>query len=97
MAIKNVRKVPGDEYDQPLRDALLAALKYREATAVSASTWIGGSQELDEARFELDGYLITVDAETYIGIAISGPEFLVDDLVNDIVSRLSRSGRKNNL
>jgi len=70
---------------------------YRGATAISASTWIGGSQELEEARFELDGYVITVDAETYMGITISGPEFLVDDLVSDVVNNLNKLGRKNNL
>ncbi|RBL87443.1 hypothetical protein DDE05_03515 [Streptomyces cavourensis] len=90
MADQFIKRVLGNEYDEPLENALIEVLLFRGAVAIDASVCVGGSQELKEVKFELDGHLITLEAETYMGLSIIGPALLVDELVGIAMRSLDR-------
>lgn len=82
----HVTAILGDEYDDELRARLLAALRSLGATASgSSSRALAGSQEIEEFEVSIDGYPVHIEAETYIGLSISGPV----DIVNRIKERIS--------
>jgi hypothetical protein len=62
----------GAEYDDALREALMETL--REFNAVEISHWygVGGSQEVERLDVQLHGARVEVEAETYVGLSISG-------------------------
>lgn len=68
----------GDEYDDGLRDRLMAVLRDKGAQLLDGSWELAGSQELESCRLRLDGAEMTVEAETYIGLSLTGPPPLVD-------------------
>jgi hypothetical protein len=77
------------EYDEGYRKALLDAL--REAGAeVSEHDWgMAGSQEFETLSVEIKGQRLFVEAETYIGLSLSGPSELVDFINALFLKRLS--------
>lgn len=79
----------GDEYDDDLRDSLVNALKVLGATPVVSDWAAAGSQELETFEFELNGHTLCIEAETYIGLSLSGDEAQV----NEIAKRVEE-GRK---
>ncbi len=67
----------GNEYDDALRDALRAVLLELGASW-GASTWgVGGSQMVETVEVIIDGGRLLVEAETYMGLSITGEEPLV--------------------
>ena len=70
--------VLGDEYDSELRAALLHTL--RSLGALAADQWqgIGGSQEVESLTAVVGGEEIKVEAETYIGLSLTGAAAVVD-------------------
>jgi hypothetical protein len=53
------------------------------------TTWaVGGSQEIETTRLRLGTNLITVESETFIGLTISGPKFLIDDIAEQVRRQL---------
>lgn len=68
----------GAEYDDRLRSALLHVLRGLGATTRGNDYGVGGSQELERLDAEIHGRRIVVEAETYIGLSITGPADLVD-------------------
>lgn len=70
--------VLGDEYDAALRARLFAALRRLGAEIVGGDWALGGSQEVESVRVRLDGAELTVEAETYIGLSLTGPAEAVD-------------------
>jgi hypothetical protein len=79
----------GDEYDEDLRDALVNVLKGLGVKPIDSDWAAAGSQELETFKFELNGHTLCVEAETYIGLSLSGDEVLV----NEIAKRVEE-GRK---
>lgn len=71
----------GDEYDDDLRGRLMAVLRDRGAGLLDGSWDLAGSQELESCRLRLDGAEVTVEAETYVGLSLTGPPALVDAIV----------------
>lgn len=70
--------VLGDEYDDALRTRVFAALR-RLGAEIAGDDWaLGGSQEVETVRVRLDGADLTVEAETYIGLSLTGPADAVD-------------------
>lgn len=85
----NASVVLGDEYDDALRARLMAVLKRLGAQVVGGpDTALAGSQEIEVLEVELDGRRLRVEAETYIGLSLSGP----DDLVRRVQSLLVTHG-----
>lgn len=70
--------VLGDEYDEALRTRVFAVLRRLGAETVGGDWALGGSQELESVRVSLDGASLTVEAETYIGLSLTGPADAVD-------------------
>jgi hypothetical protein len=78
--------VLGAEYDQGLRERLGAALSSLGAE-MSDSVWgVGGSQELMRIDAAISDRILHIEAETYIGLSVTGDEGLVD-LVVSLIER----------
>lgn len=70
--------VLGDEYDEALRTRVFAVLR-RLGAEIAGGDWaLGGSQEVESVRVRLDGADLTVEAETYVGLSLTGPADAVD-------------------
>ncbi len=74
----DVTRVLGLESDAALRAAVLRALKGLGAESFEHTWGVAGSQELETLRCRVDGRLVTVEAETYMGLAITGPARILD-------------------
>jgi hypothetical protein len=81
--------VLGSEYDQKLREALLATLDELAGRAVNRSWGVGGSQELEQLDVAIGNETIVVEAETYIGLTIHGGSALVDRIAGLVRERMS--------
>ena len=79
--------VLGDEYDDALRTKVMDVLRQLGATSMGpVDRFVAGSQELEELDVAIDGRALRIEAETYVGLSISGPEDLVQ-LVKDLLER----------
>lgn len=67
----------GDEFDDSLRQKLLEVLRQLGGTSGLANRFLAGSQDLEELDVEIEGHILHIQAETYIGLSISGPIPLV--------------------
>ena len=76
-----VTVVLGDEFDNVLREKLINILRVLGAkNLVEAERLLAGSQEIEELDVYVESNLIHVEAETYIGLSITGPESIVKDI-----------------
>lgn len=80
----------GAEYDEALRDAVLAVFAELGAPLTRTLDGIGGSQEVVVMEAKVDGETIVVEAETYIGLTISGEKQTVERLVEKIRARIGK-------
>lgn len=79
--------VLGDEFDDFLRGKLVDVLRKLGAVSLRGSDRsVVGSQDLEELDVVIDGRNLHVEAETYVGLSISGPADLVEQ-VRQLVSR----------
>lgn len=78
----------GDEYDAALRERLFAALRGLGADVVGGDWALGGSQEVETVGVRLNGVELTVEAETYVGLSLTGPDDEVDRIVGALAGRL---------
>lgn len=77
----------GDEFDDFLRGKLVDVLRKLGAVSLHGSDRsVVGSQDLEELDVVIDGRNLHVEAETYVGLSISGPADLVEQ-VRQLVSR----------
>lgn len=76
----------GDEYDDALRERLLITLRALGAEMIDGSWAVAGSQELESCRVRLDGEELVVEAETYVGLSLTGPAELADRVAAAIVA-----------
>ncbi len=72
--------VVGAEYDENLFRALGAALRKLGCTLADKSWGVGGSEELSRWVLESSLGQLVVEAETYVGLSVSGPIEAVDAL-----------------
>ena len=72
--------VLGDEFDDALRARLLGKLKYLGGIPMGADWAMAGSQEIDTLKVRLEGGDIDVESETFVGLSITGPDKLVDEI-----------------
>jgi hypothetical protein len=73
--------VLGDEFDDSLRQKLMDVLRKLGALQSSGGDrFVVGSQDLEELEVTIDGRSLRVEAETYVGLSISGPADLVEQV-----------------
>ncbi|MFK0273361.1 hypothetical protein ACIQUG_06785 [Ensifer sp. NPDC090286] len=80
----------GPEYDQDLRNAVMDAMRQRGAVIASQNWTVAGSQEWDRVVATIAGRDATIEAETYIGLSITGDEEIVDQIA-ECVALLKRA------
>jgi hypothetical protein len=78
MAMNTKTVILGPEYDQELRSRLGNVLSSLGAIIDDSSWGVGGSQEIMELEATISGTTLHIEAETYIGLSISGAEEIVD-------------------
>lgn len=71
----------GDEYDDALRARLFDVLRDLGAQTSTGERALAGSQDVEICRLLLDGADVVVEAETYIGLSLSGPADIVDKVI----------------
>lgn len=70
----------GAEYDRQARRRLKAALHRAGAKRVTSWWGVFGSQEISNATFVIAGGRVQVEAETYVGITVSGDDAAIEIL-----------------
>ncbi|MDX2080385.1 MAG: hypothetical protein SFU53_06330 [Terrimicrobiaceae bacterium] len=70
----------GNEYDAQLWIRLKLVIK-KLGGQMSADNWgLSGSQELETFKVAIDGQILNIQSETYIGITLSGDSALVEKI-----------------
>lgn len=75
------RAVLGAEHDLALRARLRRVLDAMGAVPAGDAWGVGGSQELARWDFLVEGRPLRVEAETYLGLSLSGAGDIVDRIV----------------
>jgi hypothetical protein len=76
-----VTVVLGDEFHDSLRQKLMDVLRKLGALQTGKSDrLVAGSQDLEELDVTIDGRSLHVEGETYVGLSISGPADLVEQV-----------------
>lgn len=83
--------VLGDEYDDALRHALMDCLAELGADIAARQWGLGGSQIIDTTKVSLGKDLLVVEAETYVGLSISGEARVVDRVAASLATRTAKS------
>ena len=83
----NRTAVLGEEFDGDLRDLLKDILRNLGATALRRNSWVAGSQELETMEVMLRGRVLTIEAETYVGLSISGHADDVSEIAGLVAQR----------
>jgi len=81
------RLILGNEYDDKLRQALTDCLATMGAHTAADQRGLGGSQIIETKKIYLGKDLIVVEAETYVGLSISGEARLVDRIAAALAAR----------
>lgn len=83
----NLTTILGDEFDDDLRSKLMDVLRHMGATPIDSTRSLGGSQDLEELDVVVvDGRSVHVEAETYVGLSISGPRDLVERIHQMVIN-----------
>jgi hypothetical protein len=82
--------VLGDEYDDVLRDALRAVLERNGAVGIDKSWGVGGSQEIERVQVSLGKDSITIESETFVGLTISGPQVVIDEIASQVRKQMNK-------
>lgn len=85
----------GNEYDEALRECLIRVLKSLGATQIDKSQGIAGSQEIETLRVDLFGDTLVVEAETFVGLGISGPGPLVEKVARLVKNEMDAAPKQN--
>jgi hypothetical protein len=81
----------GPEHDEDLQRTLIAVLEEMGAELEPAGWGVAGSQEIVARDARLGGDTMRIEAETYIGLSLTGPEHLVRDVEARVKARRARS------
>ena len=82
----------GDEFDEDLRDTVRSVLAGLGAELTDTSWGIGGSQEIETLVAVIGGERIVIEAETYVGITLSGRRDVVERLAERISAQQRNGG-----
>jgi len=83
--------VLGNEYDDVLRQAVLDCLGVMGADIAARQFGFGGSQIIETMKITLGKDLLVVEAETYVGLSVSGEARLVDRLASMVAERTNKA------
>jgi len=83
--------VLGNEYDDALRQAVLDCLAAMGADIAARQFGFGGSQIIETMKVTLGKDLLLLEAETYVGLSVSGEARIVDRLASMVAERTSRA------
>ncbi len=83
-----VTKVLGNEYDEVARDALREALISLGADNQQAVRGVAGSQHFESLEVVIGGRSLLVEAETYVGLSVTGEADLVAMVAAEVENRL---------
>ncbi|WP_159069080.1 hypothetical protein [Burkholderia metallica] len=83
-----VKIVIGDEYDEALRKALSIAISEIGAEVVDKSGGVAGSQDVEVLVINVGGETVKIEAETFVGISVEGPELTVADFMKVVNKNL---------
>jgi hypothetical protein len=78
--MNDVQWIVGRELDEPLRRRLGATLRACGYTVDGKRWGVGGSQELSAWKVSGPRGVLLVEAETYIGLTVTGAAPLIDEL-----------------
>lgn len=81
--------VLGDECDAVLRNALHVVLVRLGTVGLDKSWTVEGSQEIEVAGVGLVGGKVKIESETFVGLTIFGPEFVIDEVADKVRQELS--------
>lgn len=84
------KAILGDEWDGELRAAVLQVLSDLQLTQSAGSWAVGGSQEVETLTAASGGRSVTLTAETYVGLSVSGDPGLVEEIENRIRRKMNR-------
>jgi hypothetical protein len=85
--------VLGDEFDDDLRADVQDVLRSLGAVSFGQEDWgVAGSQELEKMTFILQGKAVLVEAETYVGLSMTGPDDLVTEIKNMVDAKQRMRG-----
>ncbi|GAA0681371.1 hypothetical protein GCM10009429_01790 [Dyella marensis] len=79
--------VLGREFDDSLRTDLKTVLSELGATFGPVRWGAGGSQQVESMSVQVRGQSLLVEAETYVGLSITGPEELVAEVESMIKAK----------
>ncbi|AVH45056.1 hypothetical protein [Agrobacterium tumefaciens] len=82
-----VTVILGPEYDKTLRTTVMDVMGQLGASVESRNWSVAGSQEIETVQARLAGQEIIIEAETYIGLSITGDE----DMINEISERVRQA------
>jgi hypothetical protein len=82
--------VLGDEYDEKLRQALAECLAMMGADSAAWQWGLGGSQLIETRKVYIGKDLLVIEAETYVGLTITGAARLVDRVASLLAARAER-------
>ncbi len=85
-----VTAILASEHDLEAANALLRVLREVGAQEVARDYAVVGSQEINTLRFTLDGLPLSVEAETYVGLSVTGQAKAVETITSrlqDIIGR----------
>lgn len=76
--------VLGDEYDDALKDALIAVLQKNGAVGIDKSWAVGGSQEIETFKVTFNNEIVNIESETFVGLTIAGPSDIIEKLEQQV-------------
>lgn len=59
----------------------MEVIKEMGGAPISRDCAVVGSQEINHLSIEIHGEVVDIEAETYIGLSVSGPDRLIDEIV----------------
>ncbi len=80
--------VLGDEHDEKLRQALTDCLAALGADVAVQQWGLGGSQLLETRKIYLGRNMLVIEAETYVGLSITGESRIVDGVAAALAAKL---------
>ena len=80
--------VLGNEYDDALRHAVMECLAAWGAQIAARQFGLGGARIIETTKLSLGKELLVVEAETYVGLSITGEARIVDRVAATLSARI---------
>lgn len=83
-----ITRVLGSEHDPAARLALTEALAGLGASSCPLLNGVAGSQQVETAEITVQGRVVLVESETYVGLSVTGDDDLVLAIAAEVERRL---------